>query len=395
MENSTHLEIEEARQMALKVLLHNMDGPYAGLPRTAGWGYPEPYTRDLMISILGIAVTGNQPLLGSLKRVLETLAGNQTEHGHIPSLVHDPDDVGASDTTPLFLLALGIFRKLSDDPDFLAESAQKALQWISYQSPVDRYLVAQQPTSDWRDEQWVMGYGLYVNTLVYSSLKIFGYHRQADRLLNEMEQFTITGDVIHRHVHEGLVMPDKPYYALWSYKLYSSERFDLLGNSLAILSGIASQERAEAMIDWIEAECLALKKKGQLMLGLPPNFFPFIRPPDPDWHPRYQMFNRPGDYHNGGIWPFIAGFYVAALVAARRFQLAEEKLLALTEIVKASNTSLNQDLEYGFNEWLKAQDGQPMGQNWQTWSAALYLYAAKCVEEGRTPFFDEIRNTQV
>jgi len=395
MENSTRLEIEEARQMALKVLLHNMDGPYAGLPRTAGWGYPEPYTRDLMISILGIGVTGDQPLLGSLKRVLETLAGNQTEHGHIPSLVHDPDDVGASDSTPLFLLALGIFRKLSDDPDFLAESAQKALQWISYQSPVDRYLVAQQPTSDWRDEQWVMGYGLYVNTLVYSSLKIFGYHQQADRLLNEMEQFTITGDVIHRHVHEGLVMPDKPYYALWSYKLYSSERFDLLGNSLAILSGIASQERAEAMIDWIEAECLALKKKGQLMLDVPPNFFPFIRPSDPDWHPRYEMFNRPGDYHNGGIWPFIAGFYVAALVAARRFQLAEEKLLALTEIVKASNTSLNQDLEYGFNEWLKAQDGQPMGQNWQTWSAALYLYAAECVEEGRTPFFDELRNSQV
>ena len=42
----------------------------------------------------------------------------------------------------------------------------------------------------------------------------------------------------------------------------------------------------------------------------------------------------PGDYHNGGIWPFIAGFYVAALVAAGRYQLAEEKLLALTEIVK-------------------------------------------------------------
>ena len=28
-------------------------GPIEGLPRTAGWGYPEPYTRDLMISALG------------------------------------------------------------------------------------------------------------------------------------------------------------------------------------------------------------------------------------------------------------------------------------------------------------------------------------------------------
>ncbi len=84
---------------------------------------------------------------------------------------------------------------------------------------------------------------------------------------------------------------------------------------------------------------------------------------------------------------------MAALVAAGRYQLAEEKLLSLTAIVQASNTSLNQGLEYGFNEWHKAQDGLPMGQNWQTWSAALYLYAAKCVEERRTPFFDEIRNS--
>jgi hypothetical protein len=395
MENSTRREIEVARQMALKVLLHNMDGPYGGLPRTAGWGYPEPYTRDLMISILGIAVADNQPLRKSIQRVLETLAGNQTEHGHIPSLVHDTDDVGASDTTPLFLLALGIFRKLSGDADFLAESAQKALTWMSYQSPGDRHLVAQQPTSDWRDEQWVMGYGLYVNTLSYSYLRLFGHHRQADQLLDEMKHFTITGDVIHRHVHEGLVVPDKPYYAFWSYKLYSSERFDLLGNSLAILSGIASQSRAEAVVDWIEAECLNIKQKGLLELDLPPNFFPYVQPDDPDWYPRYEKFNKPGDYHNGGIWPFIAGFYVAALVAAGRYQLAEEKLLALTRIVKASNMSLNKDLDYGFNEWLKAQDGQPMGQNWQTWSAALYLYAAKCVEEKRTPFFDEIRNPRV
>ncbi|MBE3143644.1 MAG: hypothetical protein IMZ61_06950, partial [Planctomycetes bacterium] len=62
---------------------------------------------------------------------------------------------------------------------------------------------------------------------------------------------------------------------------------------------------------------------------------------------------------------------------------------ALTHIIKISNTS---SIDFGFNEWIKAQDGKPMGQNWQTWSAALYLYAAKCVEEKRTPFFDEIRS---
>jgi len=381
-------EIEQAKKAALEVLLHNAHGPFHGLPRTAGWGYPEPYTRDLLISILGIAVSENQKLLDSIRKVLETLAKNQTEHGHITSLVHDKDDRGASDTTPLFLLATGIFRKVTGEEDFLAEAVEKSLVWMSYQSPSDKYLVAQQPTSDWRDEQWVIGYGLYVNTLVYSYLKILGKQESAENMRHAMGRFTLTGGIIHQHVHEGLVVKHKPYYAFWSYKIFSSERFDLLGNSLAILSGLASPSRADEMISWIEDECVAMKDKGELSCDLPPNFFPFTKPEDPDWHERYSAYNNPGDYHNGGIWPFICGFYIAALVAANRFKLSEEKLVALTQCIKLSRS---ENLEFGFNEWIKAQDGKPMGQDWQTWSASMYLYAAKCVEEKRTPFFEEMR----
>lgn len=386
---SAALEIEQAKQAAEEVLIHNSHGPFRGLPRTAGWGYPEPYTRDLMFSILGIAVSGNSRLVDSIQNVLETLAKNQTEHGHIPSLVHDKEDRGASDTTPLFLMGAGIYRKLTGKSDFLEDAVKKAFTWMEYQSPSDRTMVAQQPTSDWRDEQWVTGYGLYVNTLAYTSFRMFEQHLKADKLRNEMGRFTITGGVTHKHVHEGLVVLHKPYYAFWSYKIFSSERFDLLGNSLAILSGIASPTRANEMISWIEDECAGMRDKDELAVDLPPNFFPYIKPADPDWLIRYAEYNKPGEYHNGGIWPFICGFYIAALVAAKRYKLAEEKLLALTEMVRMANDN---NLEFGFNEWIKAQDGKPMGQEWQTWSAALYLYAVKCVEEKRTPFFDEIRN---
>jgi hypothetical protein len=388
MKISDQKEIEEAKKAAIEVLIHNSHGSYHGLPRTAGWGYPEPYTRDLMFSVFGIAVSGNQKLLESIRKVLETLAKNQTEHGHIPSLVHDKDDRGSSDSTPLFLLGAGIFRKVSGEKDFLNTAVKKALNWMEYQSPSDRYMVAQQPTSDWRDEQWVTGYGLFVNTLVYSYLRLLGKNERADKVHSEMSRFTITGGTIHRHVHEGLVVKHKPYYALWSYKIHSSERFDLLGNSLAILSGIASPSRAEDMISWIEEECDSMKKNGDLAVSLPPNFFPYIKPEDPDWHPRYAIFNRPGEYHNGGIWPFVCGLYVAALVASKKYALASEKLVVLTNIIKPSNT---EKVNFGFNEWIKAQDGKPMGQDWQTWSAALYLYAVKCVEVKGTPFFDEMR----
>jgi glycogen debranching enzyme len=388
METINHGEIEAAKKAALGVLLHNVHGPFDGLPRTAGWGYPEPYTRDLLISTLGIAVSGNESLILSVRKVLETLAKNQSVHGHIPSLVHDEDDRGASDTTPLFLLSIGIFRKLTGEYDFLEDAVDKSLTWMEYQSPSDRYMVAQQPTSDWRDEQWVIGYGLYVNALVYSYLRFLGQHNRADLMSKEMKRFTITGDRIHHHVHEGLLVKHKPYYAFWSYKVYSSERFDLLGNSLAILSGIASPSRADEIITWVEAECSHMSNNGELAVDLPPNFFPYVLPADPDWYIRYKDYNLPGNYHNGGVWPFICGFYVAALVAAKRYNLAEKKLAALTRLMKLS---ADPNLEFGFNEWIKAQDGKVMGQDWQSWSAAMYLYAAKCVEEKRTLFFDEIR----
>lgn len=381
-------QIEAAKKAAIEVLLHNSHGTVENLPRTAGWGYPEPYTRDLLISVLGIATSGNAELFQSVKNVLLKLAENQSEKGQIPSLVSDKNNLGSSDTTPLFLMAVGIFRKLMNDSNFLEETVNKAIVWMEYQCPTEDYLVAQQPTSDWRDEQWVLGYGLFVNAATYSGLQLLGKYQQAENLGNSINQLTYSSDTLQSCAHEGLSIKEKPYYALWSYKVYSSERFDLLGNSLAILSGLASPEKAKEMVRWIEKECAQMHKTKDLELDLTPNFFPFIRPEDADWLPRYLEFNNPGDYHNGGIWPFISGFYIAALVAAKEFDLAEKKLLALTNLIKKG---ANENLEFCFNEWFKAQTGNPMGQDWQTWSASNYLYAANCVQKRCTPFFDDIR----
>jgi hypothetical protein len=277
---------------------------------------------------------------------------------------------------------------VSGECDFLDEAVQKALTWMEYQSPSDRYLVGQLPTTDWRDEQWVIGYGLFVNCIVYTYLKLLGNDERAENVKNLMGRFTVKGERQNRHVHEGLVLRNKPYYAMWSYKVYQSERFDLLGNSLAVISGIAPITRAKEIVKWIERECLELCKKDELAVELPPNFFPYIKPGDPDWRIRYEKYNPPGQYHNGGVWPFICGFYIAALVAARRFSLAQKKLVALANLVK---TAREADLEFGFCEWYRAQDGSGQGQNWQSWSAAMFLYAAECVEQKKTLFFDQIR----
>jgi hypothetical protein len=243
-------------------------------------------------------------------------------------------------------------------------------------------MVAQQPTSDWRDEHWVLGHGLFVNTLVFGYLKSLG---DPDRALELQRAVNGPDDrIAPSQPVEGLAVRGRPTYAMWSYKVLRDERCDLLGNSLAILTGLASPTRSRHMITWIEAQCAALRDSGNLAVGLPPCFFPFVLPTDSDWHPRYGLYNLPGNYHNGGIWPFVCGFYVAALVAAGRQGLAEEKLRALTELVKPAREA---KVAYGFNEWFRAQDGVPSGQDWQTWSASMYLYAATCVERGKALFF--------
>jgi len=384
MDIAGNRRIQDAKAAALGVLRHNVHGPFQGLPRTAGWGYPEPYTRDLLISALGVLASGDPELTGALLRVMAKLAEHQSPLGHIPSLVHDPEDRGASDTTPLFLLVLGILRQVTGPSGHLEAAAQKALRWMEYQSTDDRIMVAQQPTSDWRDEHWVLGHGLFVNTLVYGYLKVLGYPDRAAAL-----QAAVNGpddQVDRNHPVEGLAIRGRPTYAMWSYKVLRDERCDLLGNSLAILTGMAPRSRAVRMVAWIEAECEAMRHRHELAVDLPPCFFPYVLPTDSDWRPRYALFNLPGDYHNGGVWPFVCGFYVAALVAAGRQRLAEEKLLVLADLVQPAREAA---VAYGFNEWFKAQTGAPSGQDWQTWSASMFLYAAACVEQARPLFFEQ------
>ena len=96
---------------------------------------------------------------------------------------------------------------------------------MEYQSPDDTVMVSQLPTSDWRDEQWGLGFGLYVNTLVYAYLMLYGEHESAGQLRELMNRMEVLGRAKNPHEHEGLVVPSKPYYALYSYKVLNSDRF--------------------------------------------------------------------------------------------------------------------------------------------------------------------------
>ena len=125
----------------------------------------------------------------------------------MPSLVHDPGDLGASDTTPLFLVVLGLYRNVTGEQEFLTDAADKALVWMEYRSSENRIIIDQQPTTDWRDELWVPGFGLYVNTLVYTYLRLFGEQEKATRLYDRMHHFVATETGIARKRTEGPASP--------------------------------------------------------------------------------------------------------------------------------------------------------------------------------------------
>jgi glycogen debranching enzyme len=105
---------------------------------------------------------------------------------------------------------------------------------------------------------------------------------------------------------------------------------------------------------------------------------PYVEPGAPDWREYYGMLNVPGHYHNGGVWPFIGGFWVAALVKCGLHEKAAEVLARLAALNRAGE----------FNEWHHGDTGEPLGVQDQAWSAGMYVYAYECVRQKRALHFE-------
>jgi glycogen debranching enzyme len=98
------------------------------------------------------------------------------------------------------------------------------------------------------------------------------------------------------------------------------------------------------------------------------------------WRP-YMSRHRQNfawQYHNGGVWPFVGGFWVAALVAAGRRDKARNELVKLARANALDG--------WAFNEWLHGKTLAPSGMRGQSWNAAAFLIAHREVS-AQTPLF--------
>jgi hypothetical protein len=153
-----------------------------------------------------------------------------------------------------------------------------------------------------------------------------------------------------------------------------------LGNCLAVLTGIADFHRSEHILRYMYQVGIAEPYPSKAI-------YPPINPGESEWRDYYRSrnLNFPHQYHNGGIWPMVGGFHIAALVRHGRHNEAEGLLAALAQ---ANEQSVND--QWGFNEWMHGESGHPMGYDQQAWSAAMYLYAEYAVRSGKLPLFDAL-----
>ena len=107
-----------------------------------------------------------------------------------------------------------------------------------------------------------------------------------------------------------------------------SWRCDLFANILAFLMNLLDLERARQAFHFMWG--VGVNRPWPVA-----NLYPVVQAGDPDWRAYYtvNLLNLPNHYHNGGIWPFIGGFWVRFI---HRLGLHDVACHELVQLAKAN-----------------------------------------------------------
>ena len=351
----------------------------------------------------------NDPeLTEASRRTLETLRRLQMRTGQVATVHYLDRNVtywGGVDSTLWYVIACWHYHRATGDQGFLKDfwhSVREALRWATYQDNLNCSLVVSQEAGDWMDASLQRsGLVFYNNCLYYEAA------RRAAELASEVgeEPLVDAEDVKERinavfwptkrvcedvlplrwahGAYEEAVNPKRRHYLNYiSFERYDG-RCDVLAHLLAILWGVADEEKTRRIVQYLIEKEVSTPYPAKSLN--PPIFVP-----DYTWKPQMDLYrprnwqNLPFCYHNAGVWPFIGGFYVIALLKTGRRGLAEDELGKLAEACRRGRAP------WEFNEWLHGKTGEPMGARLQSWSAAGYIMAYKAVVEGQTPLGIEL-----
>jgi hypothetical protein len=371
--------VEECRRRSIALLRANLGpaGIRAATPgaRANGRRYDAVFGRDASICALGMALSGEADLRRAAATGLATLAARQAANGQMPKLVRAraaPGDfwyVGCIDATLWWLLAadfLGLRRRF-------APQCARALGWLRAQEHPQWRLLQQNEASDWADIMPRTGFVLYSNVLWYAVQRRYaprgaGATRAAINALLHPKDGAPLAD------RRARLLAEEPRKRASLRELYVSylnlahfgDEGDVVGNLLAVLYGVADPRRERRILAALARE--HVDEPYPVRAVCRP-----IEEESPAWRPylaRHRQ-NFPWQYHNGGIWPFAGGLWVAALARAGQAAAAARALVALARANAADG--------WAFNEWLYGLTGVPRGMRGQSWNAASFLLAHAAV----------------
>jgi hypothetical protein len=361
--------------------------------------YRRIWGRDGVIIGLAALMTGKTKLMDTFRHTLETLADHQGPHGEIPSNV-DPQGgrisyggmTGRVDADLWFIIACGEYWIATGDDDFLDDMipvVEKVHFLLGAWEFNNRGLLYIPATGDWADEYIHNGYILYDQLLYLQALRTLHAIRkhvhgsrdhelarrvsQLRRLIWNNYWFDEDGAVPDDAYHEILYEKGQkaaahcknhhwlPFFSPHGY----GYRFDGLANVLVSLLNVADDRRRE------QVDAYIANLTENFRIRLLPAFHPVITPVDKDWKDlnitfSYTFKNKPYEFHNGGLWPMITGFYVADLAGRNKKDAARSYL----EGVHTANAAEMNSEDWGFPEYINGKNFTPGGTRSQCWSAA-------------------------
>jgi glycogen debranching enzyme len=395
---SDRVLLETCHARSVELLRRNLShgGILAATPgkRADLRGYTAIFGRDAAVCALGMALCGDSVLEQQAATGLHTLAAHQAPNGQIPKFVDlqrseaDFWYLGCIDSTLWWLVALAFLdsRPATRAPGGglrkrYASKVRLAIQWLLAQEHQRFFLLQQNEASDWADIMPRSGFVLYTNALWYFVKKLYALEHAGLTLQNfnglfhpfsaglaQYRRARLLNDYVLRTSRQRDL-----YLSFVNFSFFGEEG-DVFGNVLAVLLGLADGRAARRTLDAL-ASSHAHEPYPVRAVTRP------IKRASTLWRP-YMARHRQNlgwQYHNGGIWPMVGGFWVLALVAQGRRKQAGAELVKLARACALKN--------WAFTEWLHGKTYAPRGMPGQSWNAAAYLMAEHAVEHGADAFF--------
>ena len=380
--------IARCSEAAVALLKTNLSpsGILAATPnrRAQSKSYDAVFARDAGVCILAMARTGDPALIEGARASLITLSEYQADNGQIPKFVMPEGRgadfwyVGCIDATMWWLIALKQLSRLAPQASLEVEMSERigrALNWLRCQEHPWLQLVSQNEASDWADIMPRSGFVLYSNALWYYVKRLYDLPGQEETRehfnhlfypfsgeLSEYKRLRLLNHFVRQRVRNRDLYLSFVNFSFWG------EEGDVFGNVLAILCGLAGDARARGIMHSLDRSDIELPRSVRVTLTP-------IEPYSPLWRTymgRHQQ-NMVYQYHNGGCWPMVGGFWVMALGAVGDKRRAR---VALNRLAQANALDGMQ-----FNEWFHGLTGEAMGMTGQSWNAAAFLLAVAALEQ--------------